>query len=34
MQNSSPSAKPETLAEATSINMDRITQLQQSIDRV
>ncbi|RHZ64141.1 hypothetical protein Glove_326g29 [Diversispora epigaea] len=34
MQNSSPSAKPETLPEATSINMDRITQLQQSIDRI
>ncbi|CAG8509801.1 327_t:CDS:2 [Diversispora eburnea] len=34
MQNSSPSAKPETLSEATSVNMDRITQLQQSIDRI
>ncbi|CAG8471178.1 4113_t:CDS:2 [Acaulospora morrowiae] len=34
MPNSLPSPlRPETLHEATSINMDRITQLQQSIDR-
>ncbi|CAG8483816.1 7392_t:CDS:2 [Acaulospora colombiana] len=37
MPNSLPSPlppKPETLREATSISMDRITQLQQSIDRM
>ncbi|CAG8438652.1 17815_t:CDS:2 [Acaulospora morrowiae] len=35
MPNSLPSPpRPETLREATSINMDRITQLQQSIDRM